>query len=55
MVLNELSPRGTSMLTLVVGALIGAAATLALRPGVMVADEPVFSGFPTTDVRVHII
>jgi hypothetical protein len=54
MVLNNgLSPRGSSMLTLVVGMLLGAAATLALRPGVMVADEPVFSGFPTTDVREH--
>ena len=55
MVLNNgLSPRGSSMLTLVVGMLLGAAATLALRPGVMVADEPVFSGFPTTDVRAYI-
>ena len=55
MVLNNgLSPRGSSMLTLVVGMLLGAATTLALRPGVMVADEPVFSGFPTTDVRAYI-
>ena len=51
MVLHELGKRGSSMLILVAGALLGAAVTLALRPGVMQADEPVFSnGFPTTDV-----